>query len=31
VILRAGDAVLRRAGAQDMTVAHDDVVGTIPR
>ena len=31
VILRADDAVLRRAGAQDETVAHDEVVGRILR
>jgi histidyl-tRNA synthetase len=31
VILRADGAVVRRAGEQDVTVGHDDVVGTIRR
>jgi histidyl-tRNA synthetase len=31
VILGADDAVLRRAGAQDETAAHDEVVGRILR
>ena len=31
VILRAGDALIRRAGAQDEPVAHDDVLGRLSR
>jgi histidyl-tRNA synthetase len=31
VILRAGDALLRRAGEQDEAVGHGEIVGRIPR